>query len=407
MFAGLSNINEGKELNENVKEVIEFVEKRWEEINERRVQNEKKPFDRFEGNKKYLGYNFLDALMQPTEPYKIIGSNCSQQTLKLLDQNWRSFFGAIKEYSKNKDKFLGRPKLPKYKPSENGKFVLTISNTGCKIKDGYLQFSMKALRDFKFKTKCNGKLMQVRFIPRNKQYVLEIVYNLEVPEVFVQTERIIGIDIGIDNLATISSNVDVRPIIINGKPLKSINQYYNKKSAELKSDLKKKHDKDWSNRLQRLTDKRNNKIKDYIHKASKKILDYCLEHQIDTIIIGHNKNWKQEVEMGKRNNQNFVSIPFNMLISQVEYKAQNHGIKVIQTEESYTSGTSFLDGDLPTKEYYNKSRRIHRGLFQSNNNIIINADLNGSYQIIKKVVPDAFINGIEGVGLHPVRVNLI
>ncbi|MGL4914208.1 MAG: IS200/IS605 family accessory protein TnpB-related protein, partial [Romboutsia sp.] len=133
----------------------------------------------------------------------------------------------------------------------------------------------------------------------------------------------------------------------------------------------------------------------------------CLENKLDTIVIGHNKEWKQEVSMSKQNNQNFVQIPFNMLIQMIKYKGQDVNIKVIISEEKYTSGTSFLDEEEPKKESYNKSRRISRGIFKSNKGILINSDVNGSYQIIKKVVSKAFANGIEGVGLHPIRVNIV
>ena len=158
--------------------------------------------------------------------------------------------------------------------------------------------------------------------------------------------------------------------------------------------------------MRRLTFKRNNKVEDYIHKASRFVVDYCRNNEINTIVIGNNKNWKQNSKMSKRVNQNFISIPYYSFIQKVQYKAEEFGIQVIITEESYTSGTSFLDNELPIKENYNKSRRKYRGLFVSNNGTKINADVNGSYQIIKKVFPKAFANGIEGVGLHPFKVNL-
>lgn len=346
-------------------------------------------------------------MVKTSEPYRDLGSNVGQQTLRILDQNWKSFFTSIKDWSKNKEKYLGKPKLPNYLDKE-GRFNLIIDTNKVKILDEYLRFSWKPLRSLKdtYKTNVKGKLMQVRFIPKNNQYVMEIVYEIEVPEQPIESNRIVGIDIGIDNLATVSNNIKEQPFIINGRPLKSMNQYYNKEKAEIQSNLKLKHDKNWSNRLQQLTDKRNNKIDDYIHKASKSIIDWCVECDIDTIVIGKNKNWKQEVNIGKKNNQNFTQIPMAIFINKIKYKAENVGIKVIETEESYTSGTSFLDCELPIKANYNKSRRVTRGLFKSNGGELINADLNGAYQIIKKVFSDAFADGIEGVGLHPARVNL-
>ena len=163
------------------------------------------------------------------------------------------------------------------------------------------------------------------------------------------------------------------------------------------------NDKDYSSRRNRLTEKRNAKINDYMHKASKYIVNWCVNHDISAIIIGKNRDWKQEVSMGKKNNQTFVQIPFARLIEMIQYKARDYGIAVITTEESYTSGTSFIDNEEPTKEQYNKARRVYRGLFKANNQTQINADLNGAYQIIKKVFP---IKWDRGCALHPVVVNL-
>jgi len=363
----------------------------------------------FINNNKWLRYNTLANMVKDSEPYRDLGSNVGQQTLKLLDQNWKSFFNSIKDWSKNKEKYLGRPKLPKYKNVKNGRFILIIDNIKFNIKDGYLRFSWKPLRSLnnKIKTNIQGKLMQVRFIPRGDNYVLEIVYEVDVPEAKINSTNIASIDIGIDNFATVSNNIGVKPIIINGRSIKSINQYYNKEKAKLQSELKLKHDKNWSNKLQRLTNKRNNKIDDYIHKASKKVVDWCVENNIDTMVVGKNKNWKQESKMSKKVNQSFVGIPHDKFIQKLKYKCENVGIQFIETEESYTSGTSFLDGEQPNKYNYNKERRVSRGMFKSNGGELINADLNGAYQIMKKVFPDAFANGIEGAGSHPVRLNVI
>ncbi|MED4301318.1 IS200/IS605 family accessory protein TnpB-related protein [Geobacillus stearothermophilus] len=149
-------------------------------------------------------------------------------------------------------------------------------------------------------------------------------------------------------------------------------------------------------------------MKDFMHKASRYVVNWCMERHIDTVIIGKNDNWKQEVNLGKRLNQSFVQIPYNMFIQQLQYKCEEVGIKVVLTDESYTSGTSFLDGEAPTKENYDKSRRIKRGLFKSNKGILINADVNGAYQIIKKVSPNAFNKsyGVEAVVLQPSKISV-
>jgi len=360
-------------------------------------------------NGKWIRYNELDKIMQKQECYYELGSQCSQQTLKVLDKNWKSFFVAIKDWSKHPEKYLGRPKLPKYKNTEYGRFVLTLSNIQFRIEESYLYFSWKPLKIFNNSIRTNicNKLLQVRFIPRGGNYVLEIVYEIDIPETKNKSTNIVGIDIGIDNFATISNNIGAKPIIINGRGIKSINQYYNKKKAEFQADLKIRHKADWSNKLQRLTDKRNNKIDYFLHNASKTIIDWCLFYKIDTIVIGKNDNWKQESQMSKKVNQNFVQIPHALFIEKLKYKAENKGIKIICTEESYTSGTSFLDNELPVKANYNKGRRIKRGLFKSNTGKLINSDLNGAYQIIKKVFPNVFTDGIEGAGSHPVRLNII
>jgi len=327
----------------------------------------------------------------------------SQQILRLLDKNWKSFFKAIKDWSKHKDKYTGRPKIPNYLP-KNGRYELILTNCNCKLKDGVIHFP-RSFNGFTLNTKTNN-LQQVRILPRYNHIVIEVVYRVEAPEMKEDNGKYISIDIGLDNFATISNNIGENPIILNGKGLKSINQYYNKQISHYREIAKRMNNLDYTNRMNKLTTKRNNKVNDFIHKVSKWVVDYALSIDVNTIVIGYNKDWKRGSELGKRINQSFVGIPHQDFINKIICKAENVGIKVILTEESYTSGTSFLDGELPIKENYNKSRRIHRGLFKSNNGTLINADLNGAYQIMKKVFPNVFSEGIEGVGLHPVRVNV-
>lgn len=248
--------------------------------------------------------------------------------------------------------------------------------------------------------------MQTRIIPNGNTYILEIVYEIEIPEQPTTSSYMIGIDLGINNFATITNNIGKTPIVINGKGIKSYNQYWNKQMAHYQSKAKKINDLHWTNRMDHMTQKRNNKMDYFMHKTSKYIIDYCIENQIDTIIIGKNDGWKQKSKMSKKVNQRFVQIPYESFINKLQYKCENIGIRFILQEESYTSGCSFLDDELPCKENYNKSRRVHRGLFKSNNGISINADVNGAYNIIRKVFPNAFANGIEGVYLHPIVMNM-
>lgn len=359
----------------------------------------------------WIRYTELYQLCKNSEPYKEIGSAPGQATLKKLDKNWASFFATIKDYSKNPEKYLGRPRIPQYLHKENGRYELGINNQSFKIVDGYIFFSWTPLKILNniFKTKIpnDSKLMQVRFVPKGNEYIMEVIYEIEVPGIEnLESNRIAAIDLGVDNLMTITTNCGVNPIIINGKPLKSINQYYNKKISEMRSALKLRNDSDWSNEMQRFTTKRNNQVDDYIQKSTKMVVDFCKSNDIDTLVCGYNSGWKQETDMGKRVNQKFVFIPYLSIVQRLEYKCENEGIKFIKTNESYTSGTSFLDGEEPIEKNYNKDRRIYRGLFQSEKGGYINADVNGSYQIMKKAFPKAFANGIVNAGSHPVVVNI-
>lgn len=358
----------------------------------------------FINNGKYIKYRDMDKLMQKTDEYKSLMSQASQCTLQVLDRAWKSFFKTIKDWSKNKEKYLGRPKLPKYK-HKDGRFTWFLKNNQTWIKDGCLGFQLRAMQGYKFKTNVEGRLISVRFVPQGSIYVMEIVYEVEVPETEVESKNIVSIDLGINNFVTMTNNVGKQPIIINGKGIKSVNQYYNKKLAEMKSELKKRHGKDWSSKIDKLNQKRLNRVKNFMHNTSRYIINYCKENDIDTIIIGINREWKQELNMSKQINQKFVNIPYDLLINQLQYKCQDNNIKFIETEEKYTSGTSFIDNELPTKENYDKCRRIRRGLFKSNEGKLINSDVNGSYQIMKKVFPKAMY-GIEG-RLTPVIINVV
>ena len=364
---------------------------------------------------KWLRNHELDKILRQDVDYpdytNMMAAQSAQQTLRLLDDNWKSFFKAIKDWSKNKDKYTGRPKLPKYKPKD-GRMVFILTNQQVKLKNDLLYFP-KSFQGFNMKPRCVRldnfkKINQVRIVPNNQIFCIEIVYGISVNDtLLLENGRYMSIDLGLDNLATIVTNTGLNPVIVNGKGLKSNNQYYNKKNAHYQKVVKQMNDTFYTNRLYRLTQKRNFKIEDSLHKISKFIVTKALSNDIRTIVIGNNKEWKQSISLGKRINQSFVNIPHQKLIEKIIYKARNVGINVIITEESYTSGTSFIDGESPKKEFYSKKRRIHRGLFVSNQGIKINADVNAAYQIMKKVFPNVFADGIEGVVLHPVRVDII
>ena len=359
----------------------------------------------FINNHKWIKYNKLDKLLQQTDAYKELMSQPAQCTLQAVDRNWKSFFVAIKDWSKHKEKYLGRPKLPKYK-DKNGRFIWFIKNNSCYFDGDCIRFRVKRLQGYTFKTNAQGRLICIRFVPKGSNYIMEVVTEIEVPDIVEsESNRMASIDLGVNNFATLTNNIGQQPIIINGKIIKSINQYYNKQKAKLQSDLMKRNKQHWSKALDTLTFKRNNRVKNYIHNSSKCVVDWCIENGIDTLVCGLNKTWKQECSMGDKNNQNFTYLPYDMFIHQLEYKCENVGIKFLTHEESYTSGTSFLDGEFPCKENYDKSRRIQRGLFQSSDRLI-NSDVNGSLQILRKAFPNAFSYGIEG-NLTPLIINAV
>ncbi|MBF0224675.1 MAG: transposase, partial [Desulfobacterales bacterium] len=233
-------------------------------------------------------------------------------------------------------------------------------------------------------------------------------------------ENILAIDLGLDNLATCTTNGIIKPFVINGKPLKAINQLYNKRLAKLKSTLDKSQpDQKWSEKLQIITDKRNNQVDDYLHKTSKKIVDICVENNISQIVIGNVSKSTNGINIGKRNNQNFVNISLGQLIQKIKYKAELRNIKVEVTDESYTSKASFVDNDKLPNKYEPKvkhefsGKRVHRGLYKSKDGVLINADVNGSYNILKKSTPEFSFSALieklkEGIAdwLHPAFINI-
>lgn len=349
-------------------------------------------------NKTYLNYykinrKFIDT-NQPD--YVALPRKISNQTLMLVDKNFKSFFTLLNKKKNNKyDKIC---KIPKYLP-KSGKYVTifeggSISNKN-QNKFGYVKLSGC---EIKLQTRKNN-INQIRIVPRNGYYVIEVIYTITEEKLKENNNRYCSIDLGINNLATITSNV-IAPIIVNGKPLKSVNQYYNKRRGILQSKLK--NNKKTSKRINNLTFKRNNKIKDYLHKSSRFIVNHLVSNNINTLVIGYNQRWKQDINIGKVNNQNFTGVPFLDFIRMVEYKCKLVGINTIIHEESYTSKCSFFDNEKISKHEVYLGKRIKRGLFRTNNGILVNSDVNGSLNILKKVVPNAFVYGIEGLSVNPI-----
>ena len=347
----------------------------------------------------YINYNEMNRLMKSHEAYKALPAKVSQQILMVLDKNWKSFFEAVKAYKVDSSKFTGGPKLPKYKDKVKGRNILvyTIQAISSKLlKKGIIKLSGT---DFLIKTKVNPeRICQVRLVPKCDSYVIEVIYDEQ--ESTVSDDKFVAsIDLGLDNLVALTSNQPgFTPLLINGRPLKSINQFYNKRKAQLQSQVK--GSRKTSSRLQRLTRCRNQKIDNYLHHASRLIADVLSAKQIGTLVVGKNEQWKTEINLGKQTNQNFVSIPHARLIEMLEYKARLVGIKVILQEESYSSRANFLGLDpIPVygktdKDAVFSGRRIKRGLYKTSVGRLINSDVNAAYNILRKAIPNAFSDGI-------------
>jgi len=367
---------------------------------------------------RYLSYSTMDKLMQPHEAYKALPAKVSQQVLVQLHHEWESFFKAKAAYEEDPSKFLGRPKLPKYKHKLEGRNILVytiqaISRGKNGLKGGLITPSQLAIS---VKTKQKD-IDQVRIVPKKGYYVVEVVYEKAVKQAPVNPAYYAGIDIGMNNLVALTSNKPAfQAVVVNGRPVKSVNQFYNKRKAALQKQLGKTGT---TKRIERMTNKRNRRIEHYMHTASKRIIDVLVLEGIGVLVIGKNDGWKNEIEMGKRTNQNFVQIPHARFIAMLTYKAELVGIRVQITEESYTSKASLLDLDpLPVRKNGDEKhtfsgKRLTRGLYRASNGRYINADINGAGNIIRKVAPDAFqpAEGVEdGKGMleslvvHPVRV---
>jgi len=366
----------------------------------------------FINNGKFLNYYKVNETMKKSsENYGELPAQTSQQILKLLDKSWISFFRAIKAWKKDPDNFLGSPELPKYK-RKDGEHLLVFTNQQCRLREGYLHFPRKAgIGPVKTRLAGDTDLREVRIIPKGMGYVIEIVYRKEVDKKELKKERIAGIDLGAKNIVTVANNIGATPIIVkdDGRGVKSIQQFYNRVKGKIQSIYSRQDIKD-GKRLRQLRAKRDRKVNDYLHKLSRGIVKWCKENDIGTLVIGYNPEWKQKANMGRRNNQNFVLIPFWTLIRKIEYKAEEEGIVVLLQDESHTSKCSFFDGEAIEHHESYGGRRKSRGLFRTARGEVINADVNGALNIIRKAIPNAFPRGryggrIGGCGHHPASLS--
>ncbi|MFB2918073.1 RNA-guided endonuclease InsQ/TnpB family protein [Aerosakkonema funiforme] len=351
-----------------------------------------------------LNFNQLYHLLSQTPDYKALPTKVSKQIIRRLDSAWTSYFQAVKTWQINPEKFLGQPRIPGYKHKSKGRHLLPYPDEAISkkaLKKGICHLSMS---EIKIAT-LQKQIQAARIVPKSSCYVLEIVY--EKNEETTDNQQIAGIDLGVNNLMAVTTNqTGVRPLLINGRPLKAINTFYNKQRSDLQSVLKLKQNQNTSQRLKNLTHKRNCRVENYLHTASRRVIDWCQEYQIGILVIGHNPTWKQSINLGRRNNQQFVDIPHYRLIEMLTYKAQLKGIKVIKTEESYTSQSSSLDEDVLPKYGERKpvfqGHRVARGLYKTAQGRLLNADVNGSLNMMRKVIPDVLYQGIKGLPFNPV-----
>ena len=346
-------------------------------------------------NKKYLSYNENYKMLKNSENYKKLNSNMAQQILKEVDESFKSFFALLKLAKKGQ--YNGKVKLPNYLDKDgfttlvigfvrlkDDMLIVPYSNSFRKI---HKEIAIKLPPVLKGK-----KIKEIRIIPKQHSRYFEIQYTYEVKEVQreLNKENALGIDLGIDNLCTCVTNTGAS-FIIDGRKLKSINQYYNKINAKLQSIKDKQKIERTTLRQKRITRKRNNRINDYLSKAARTIVNYCLNNDIGKLVLGYNEDFQRNSNIGSINNQNFVNIPYGKLRDKLIYLCKLYGIEFKLQEESYTSKASFFDGDeIPIydkenlQEYIFSGKRIKRGLYQTSTGKLINADCNGALNILRK-----------------------
>jgi putative transposase len=318
-----------------------------------------------------------------------------QQIIKSLFNNTRSWQKARIEWRKNPSKFLGKPKMPKYKKELS---VAFFTAQQCKLKKGLIYFPKKAdLPPLKTKV---GNICQVRIIPNSNHFTVEVVYDKQEKAIKPYNGNWMGIDLGMNNLATCVT--DKSAVIYNGKPLKAVNHFYNKRKTKLQSTLPERQFK--TKRIERLTFRRNNKIENSLHQISNKIIKQAENENVTKIIIGNNKNWKQGINLGRKTNRNFVSIPHSALIDKIKYKGLMDGIEVVITQEAYTSKCSALDLEPICKHESYVGKRVKRGLFKTAIGLKINADCNGALNIARLVAGNEIISdSVRSIVLMPLK----
>ena len=362
---------------------------------------------------KWLNFYTIDYILKTlNDPdYYGLPSQVNQQVIKMTLNDFKGYFESIKVWKSNPAGFTGMPKMPSYKKSGSSTTV-KLTNQVCKFKQKRrLRFPNTKLL-LKSPSIGEATLKEVRIKPHLIGFTIDIVIEKPIEGEIINdehhnaalltkykditqlNERALAIDIGLSNLCAVVNNCGITPFLIKGTYLKSINQLYNKRLAHYQSIAKTVNNTHQTKRIYRLARKRNNQIKDYMHKTSTYIANYAKENDINIVVVGHNKLQKQNINIGRVNNQNFVQIPTTMLISQLQYKLNKLGIELIVVEESYTSKASFENNDfLPTIHVNDEAasfsgKRISRGLYQSQGKRPVNADVNGAANILRKAFPN-------------------
>ena len=370
--------------------------------------------------KKYLNYEKNYFLLKKSENYKALNSNMAQQILKEVDGSFKSFFGLLKLARQGKYSFKDC-KLPHYLPKDSYT-TLIIGFVRIKGNKLIIPYSKSFKKNhtpitINIPSKLVGKkIKEIRIIPKGQARFFEIqyIYETEIKENELNTAKALAIDLGINNLATCATT-EGTSFIIDGRKLKSINQWYNKYNAKLQSIKDKQHFGYGRTNLQKkILRKRNNRVNDYISKAAKMIINYCITHKIGNLVCGYNAAFQRNSKLGKVSNQNFINIPYGKFREKLEYLCKLNGIIFTEQEESYTSKASFWDKDsIPVynadspREYQFSGKRIFRGLYQTAAGKTLNADVNGALNILRKsnVVDPSVLYSRGGLNT-PVRIRV-
>lgn len=369
---------------------------------------------------KFLKYEKNYTLLKSSPNYKELNSNIAQQILKEVDGSFKSFFGLIKLAKQGKYSFKDC-KLPRYLPKD-GYTTLVIGFVRLNGNKLILPFSNNFKKTHKVveitipPVLLDKKVKEIRILPKaNARYFeIQYIYETECIQRNLNTQNALALDLGVNNLVTAVSSTG-KSFIVDGKRLKSINQWFNKENARLQSIKDKQHfGKKPTNRQKAIARDCNNKVNDYMNKAARMIIDYCINNDIGTLIAGYNVTFRRNSHIGKQNNQNFVNIPYGRLRDKLAYMCELNGITYVEQEESYTSKASFWDKDnIPVynndnpKEYEFSGNRVHRGLYETANGKTFNADINGALNIMRKSsVVDMNILYGRGEVDTPIRIRI-